>query len=95
MWEDFQKGDVNKRPSGKTLQDGLDQRPSCKLSLHHADADGDTHRRHEGKDADVGGHPERRNGALDQLHSQAEHDDALVDKYGDADLNHLEDSDVI
>lgn len=33
------------------------------------------------------------NGALDQLHSQTEHYDALVDKYSDTDLQHLENKD--
>lgn len=93
--EDFQKGDINEGASSQTLQDGLDERPRGQLSLHHADADGDADRRHEGKHAHVGGHPQRRNGALHQLHGQAEHDDALVDKNSDADLNHLEEKDEI
>lgn len=87
--EDLQKGDVNEGPRGEPLQDGLDERPRRQLGLHHADADGDAYRRHHGEHADVGGHPQRAHGALDELHRQAEDYDAFVDKDGDADLQHL------
>lgn len=29
MWEDFHKGDVNKRPRGEPLQHGLDESAGC------------------------------------------------------------------
>lgn len=88
--EDLQEGDVDKGSRRQSLQDGLDQGSGGELRLHHADADGDADGRHHGEHPDVRRQPQRRNAALHQLHGQAEHDDALVDNYGDADLQHLD-----
>lgn len=92
--EDLQEGDVDEGAGGEAFQHGLDQGAGGQLSLDHADADADADGRHQGEHHDVGGHPERRHGALHQLHRQAEHDDALVDEDGDADLQHLEERQV-
>lgn len=90
MGEDLQEGDVHKGSGRQSLQDGLDQGSGRELRLHHADADSDADGRHHGEHSNVRHHPERRNSALHQLHRQAEHDDALVDNDGDADLQHLQ-----
>lgn len=86
MGEDLQKGDVDEGPRSEALQDRLDQSARRQLGLHHADADGDAYWWHHGKHADVSSDPQRTHCALHQLHRQAEHDDALVDKDRYADL---------
>lgn len=49
MREDLQEGDVDEGPGGEALQHGLDQRAGGQLRLHHADADGDAQRGHDGE----------------------------------------------
>lgn len=90
MWEDLHEGDVDERPGGQPLQHGLDQRSGGQLRLHHRDADGDAQGRHEREHYEVGGDPDRTHLALDQLHRQAEDDDALVDQDSNADFKNLQ-----